>query len=271
MNNILILGANGKTGKRVLNKLTKLGLPAKGVSRSSQPSFDWTDRSTWAPVLQHVDAVYITYQPDIAAPGAENAIREFSALAKKQGVRKLVLLSGRGEKEAQLCESIVIHAGMEWTIVRASWFCQNFDEGTFVEQVQAGYVSLPVGKVGEPFVDADDIADVVVAALTEEGHNSKVYEVTGPRLLTFQEAVEEISRAAGKPVQYEQIPMEAYAAVLTEYEVPDEVISLITYLFTEVLDGRNESITDGVQQALGRKPTDFSEYARKAAATGVWG
>jgi len=163
------------------------------------------------------------------------------------------------------------YAGAEWTIVRASWFCQNFSEGVFLEPILAGHVALPAGDVGEPFVDTDDIADVAVAALTEEGHHKKIYEVTGPRLLTFKDAVAEIAKATGKQIQYEQIPMPDYAAALTEYAVPPDVISLITYLFTEVLDGRNAKITNGVEQALGRKPTDFSEYVRKTVATGVWG
>jgi uncharacterized protein YbjT (DUF2867 family) len=165
----------------------------------------------------------------------------------------------------------VMDAGVDWTIVRASWFCQNFSEGNFLEPIQAGHVALPAGNIGEPFVDADDIADVAVAALTEAGHSKKVYEVTGPRLLTFKEAIAEIAKATGRDIKYEQVPVKAYADLLSEYGLPKDLIWLVNYLFAEVMDGRNESIADGVQQALGRKATDFSEYVKKAAATGVWG
>lgn len=149
-------------------------------------------------------------------------------------------------------------------------FNQNFSEGNFLEPILAGHVALPVGKIGEPFVDADDIADVAVAALTEAGHNGQLYEVTGPRLLTFKEAVEEIALATRSPIQFEQVTMEEYAALLAEYALPKEIIWLVTYLFTEVLDGRNAYLSDGVERALGRKPTDFSEYIRKTLASGVW-
>lgn len=268
---ILVIGATGKTGRRVLQRLNDRNVPALGVSFSSTPSFDWNNKATWEAVLNNISSVYISYYPDLAIPGAVDAVAQFSNLAVKKGVQKLVLLSGRGEAEAQHCEEVVMDAGVDWTMVRASWFCQNFSEGNFLEPILAGHVALPAGNVGEPFVDADDIADVAVAALTEEGHSRKVYEVTGTRLLPFSAAVAEIAKATGRDIKYEQVPVKAYADLLVEYQLPKDLIGLVTYLFTEVLDGRNESIADGVQQALGRKATDFSEYVKKTAATGVWG
>jgi uncharacterized protein YbjT (DUF2867 family) len=268
---ILVIGSNGKTGRRVFQKLNDRGVAAQGATHSGNPKFDWNDESTWEKVLNNIQSVYISYYPDLAIPGAVKVIEQFSKLAVKKGVQQLVLLSGRGEEEAQACEKVVMNAGVDWTIVRASWFCQNFNEGNFLEPILAGHVALPAGNIGEPFIDADDIADVAVAALTEEGHSKKLYEVTGPRLLTFKEAIAEIAKATGREIKFEQIPMKAYADVLAEYGLPKDVIWLVTYLFSEVLDGRNESVADGVQQALGRKATDFSEYVKKAAATGVWG
>ncbi len=115
-----------------------------------------------------------------------------------------MLLSGRGEEEAQRCERIVLDTNPAWTIVRASWFNQNFSEGFFVDPLRDGVLALPAGDVGEPFIDAEDIADVAVAALTEAGHEGQIYEVTGPRLMTFAEAVDEIARAAGRELRYTQ-------------------------------------------------------------------
>jgi uncharacterized protein YbjT (DUF2867 family) len=267
---ILVIGSTGKTGSRVLKKLNQLGAPAIGVSQSSNPGFNWNDMATWENALKNIKAVYISFYPDLAIPGAVKTIEEFTKAAVKNGVQQLVLLSGRREAEAQLCEKIVMDAGVAWTIVRASWFAQNFSEGSFLEPILAGHVALPAGDVGEPFIDVDDIADVAVAALTKEGHNGKLYEVTGPRLLTFEEAIKEIAKATGRPIKYERVPMQAYASILEEYGLPKDIVWLVTYLFTEVLDGRNEEIADGVQQALGRKPTDFREFVKKAAAAGVW-
>jgi uncharacterized protein YbjT (DUF2867 family) len=266
----LVLGGTGKTGRRVAERLRARNLPVRVGSRSGGPPFDWENPATWPGALRDVGAVYVSYYPDIAAPGATDAIRSFTELAASVGVPRLVLISGRGEPEAQRCEQLVREAGPDWTVVRASWFAQNFSENFFLDAVLAGTVALPAGDVGEPFVDADDIADVAVLALTEDGHSGQIYEVTGPRLWTFSEAVAEIARETRRDIRYTQISIEEYASVLESAEVPPALVTLITYLFTEVLDGRNAWVADGIPRALGRPPRDFSDYVRDTAATGVW-
>ena len=263
-------GGTGKTGRRVAERLVARGVPTRIGSRSSDLPFDWEKEATWAPVLQNVVSVYLTYFPDLAVPAAPDAIRAFSKLAVHNGVKRLVLLSGRGEDEAQRCERLVQESGAEWAIVRASWFSQNFSEAFLLEPLLGGVLALPAGSVTEPFIDADDIADVAVAALTEDGHSGQVYEVTGPRLLTFAQAVEEITKATGRDIRYVQISNQQFASQMAEHGVPEDVIALTTFLFDTVLDGRNSHVTDGVQRALGRPPRDFADYARDAAATGVW-
>lgn len=265
---ILIVGGRGKTGSRVADRLEALGLPVRLASRST--GFDWTDRGTWAAALEGARSVYLTYYPDIAIKGAADAIGAIAELALSLGVKRLVLLSGRGEAEAQWAEEQLIASGADWTIVRASWFNQNFDEGQFLDMVLGGEVALPVDAVGEPFIDCDDIADVVVAALTHERHIGEVYEVTGPRLLTFREAVEEINLASGHNVQFRTMPAHEFLDWLASSDVPDEIAGLLEELFSEVLDGRNEVLTDGVQRALGREPKDFADFARAAATKGAW-
>jgi uncharacterized protein YbjT (DUF2867 family) len=262
----LLLGGTGKTGRRVAERLTARGLPVRIGSRSGEPPFDWENRATWAPVLEGVGAVYITYFPDLAFPGAVETVDALSKLAVSKGVRRLVLLSGRGEEEARAAEQAVENAGAEWTIVRCSWFNQNFSESFLLEPVLSGEIALPTGDAAEPFVDADDIADVAVAALTGDGHAGQIYELTGPRLLTFSDAAAEISKATNRDVRYVPVTAEQYTAVLQEIGLPVEFVEL----FTQILDGRNAYLTDGVQRALGREPRDFSDYARDAAATGVW-
>jgi len=266
----LVIGGNGKTGRRVGQRLTERGLPIRIGSRSGEPPFDWNTPATWEPALRGVESAYLAYYPDLAIPGAADTVAEVARLAVTNGVRRIVLLSGRGEKGALLGEQAVRDSGAEWTLLRSSWFNQNFSEGFFLDQVRSGEVALPAGDVKEPFVDADDIADLAVAALTEDGHAGKLYELTGPRLLTFAEAVDEIAQAARRKIRYAQISIEQYASMLAEYQVPTDFLWLVRYLFTEVLDGRNAHLTDGIQRALGRPPRDLAEFARRSASTGVW-
>ncbi|MBN9380207.1 MAG: NAD(P)H-binding protein [Chitinophagaceae bacterium] len=266
----LVLGGNGKTGRKVAERLSKLNVPVRIGSRSGNPRFDWMEESTWRPALKGMDAVYVTFQPDLTIPEAQPLIEAFARTAVQSGIKKLVFLSGRGEKEAQMCESLIINCGAPWTIVRCSWFNQNLSESFLVEPIQSGVVALPVGNVGEPFVDTDDVADVVVAALTEQGHDGQVYELTGPRLLTYAQVVGEIAQATGRDIRFIQVTPEEYAEELKAAQVPPEFIDLILHLFTEVMDGRNASLTDGVQRALGRQPKDFSTFVTETVGTGVW-
>jgi len=270
MGTILVLGANGKTGRRVAERLTSLGVAVRAVSRSTDPRFDWEDPETWGPVLSGVRAVYITFQPDLAVPGAAETIRALTEMAVSSGVGHLVLLSGRGEPEAQACEKIVRDAGVGWTILRSTWFSQNWSESFLLGPILGGQVAMPAGDIPEPFVDADDIADVAVAALTHNGHDGQTYELTGPRALTFAQAVADISTATGREIDYHQISLEQFLEGLSDHGVPPDYIGLLEYLFTTVLDGRNAHLTNGVQRALGREPRDFAEYAAATAATGIW-
>jgi len=270
-NNILVIGGTGKTGRKVAERLTKLDQIVRIGSRSGSPAFNWEDSSTWSAALKGMDKIYITFQPDLAVPGALEAIEGLTKEAKKSGIKKLVLLSGKGEREAELCEQVVINSGIDYTIVRASWFNQNFSESFFLDPIMSGHVALPQANAKVPYVDTDDIADVVVAALLNEQHNGQLYELTGPRLLTFEEVISEISIATGRDIVFTPISLSAYTKMLEQFGVPADYVWLINYLFTEVLDNeQNSEITNDIEKVLGRKPKDFSEYVREVAAAGVW-
>ena len=270
-NNILVTCGTGKTGRRVVDRLKTRDITARIGSRAGEPPFDWENPETWAGVLDGMDTVYINYHPDLAIPGARKAIEEFTSQAVKGGIQKMVLLSGKGEKEAELCEQVVMNAGTDWTIVRASWFNQLFSEAFLLDPILAGYVDLPGEEALVPFVDADDIADVVVESLLDDKHVGQTYELTGPRQLTFKQVTEEISNATGRDIVFNSITIEEYEKMLKEYQVPEGVIWLISYLFTEVLLlSSNSVVTNDIQKVLGRKATDFTEYARETASTGIW-
>ncbi|WP_222981500.1 NAD(P)H-binding protein [Flagellimonas meishanensis] len=269
--NVLVIGGTGKTGKRVVEILNQKGHNVRIGSRSQNPAFDWDNQETWSKALEGMDAVYITFQPDLAVPGALEAIEGLTKEAIRQKVKKLVLLSGKGEREAELSEQVVINSGLDYTIVRASWFNQNFSESFFLEPIQHGFVALPKANAQVPYVDARDIAAVAAEALLNDEHNGNIYELTGPRFLTFAEIVKEIEQATGREIAFTPIALPAYTKMLREQGVPEDYVWLIDYLFTEVLDNpKNQVITGDVEKVLGRKPIDFSDYVKETATTGVW-
>ncbi|MBT2397161.1 NmrA family transcriptional regulator [Streptomyces sp. ISL-100] len=268
---VLVTSGTGKTGRRVVERLGALGVTVRSGSRKGEVRFDWEDESTWGPALRGADAAYVAYYPDLAAPGAVAAVRTFGRIAHENGVRRLVLLSGRGEPEAVAAEEALRESGdAGLTVVRGSFFAQNFSEGAMAEGVIAGEVAFPAGETPEPWVHADDLADVVVAVLTEDGHAGRVHELTGPRLLTFTEAAAEISKATGREVRYVPVSGPQYAGLLQQYGMPAPEAGWLAGLFTTLLDGHNASVTDGVERVLGRAPKDFTDFAREAAAAGAW-
>ncbi|AZK97444.1 MULTISPECIES: Rossmann-fold NAD(P)-binding domain-containing protein [Streptomyces] len=260
---VLVTAATGKTGRRVVERLTAAGLRVRAGSRTGETVFDWEAPDTWAPALKGADLAYVNYFPDLAAPGAIAAMRAFGREAAAAGVRRLVLLSGRGEPEAVFSEGALADAGVPVTVVRGAFFAQNFSEGWLGEGLEQGEIAFPAGDTGEPFVDAEDLADVLVATLTDERHAGRTYEITGPRVVTFAEAAAEISRAAGREIRYIPVSGDEYRAGLEASGLPPAEAAWLTELFGTLLDGHNASTTDGVREVLGREPRDFAAFARR--------
>ena len=266
---ILVIGATGKTGSRVANRLEMLGYPVRRGSRSSATPFDWEAPETWAPALRGARAAYVTYFPDLAFPGAVEKLESLCETARDASVEHLVLLSGRGEHHARLGEEVLRKSGVDATIIRAAWFAQNFSEGYLRDPILAGVLPMPGGDVAEPIIDIDDIADVAVAALTQEGHKGELYEVTGPRLMSFADMAAELSQATGRDIRHIPITFEDFHQNIAQAG-GTFVADVFTAIARETLDGRNAQTTDGVMRALGRPPRDFKDFAKAAARSGAW-
>jgi uncharacterized protein YbjT (DUF2867 family) len=269
--NILVIGGTGKTGRRVVDILKTQEQNVFIGSRNNNPAFDWNDPATFSKVLKGMDRAYIVYTPDLAVPGAKEAIQTLTETALKEGLEKVVLLSGKGEKEAEACEEIVANSGLNYTIVRASWFNQNFSESVFLEPILAGHVALPMADAKIPFVDANDIAKVVAKALLDDSLNGQTITVTGPRKLTFKEVIQTIAKASNRNINFQAITLDAYIESMKNIGLPDDFVWLFGYLFKEVLGNpENQEVSHDIEKVLGEKATDFTEFAEKTAETGVW-
>ncbi|WP_433002171.1 NmrA family transcriptional regulator [Kribbella sp. CA-294648] len=267
----LVTAGTGKTGRRIIQRLTDRGLPVRVGSRAGDPPFDWADRSTWKAALAGVDAAYLAYLPDIGAPQAADDIAAFADLATDLEVQRVVLLSGRNEPMAQRCEEVLQERPWQWTVLRSSVFNQDFSEAFWLEPVRSGVVEVPAGEhIAEPFVDIEDVVDVAVAALTEQGHAGQIYELSGPRSVPLAEATAEIAAAIGRPVRYQPTTPEQYVAAMTDAGVAADEAQFVADLFAALFDGRNAATTDGVQRALGREPREFRDFVRETAGTGFW-
>ena len=273
-NNTLVLGATGKTGRRVAARLRLRSIPVRAASRSSQTRFDWSDPAGWDAALQGVAAVYVV------APSTVGPVHQFVKHAESAGVQRLVLLSGRGADtwgdsdfglDMRDAEDAVRASAVEWTILRPNNFAQNFDEELWHTPLLTGQLALPAGTVPEPLIDLEDVADVAAAVLTEPGrHAGEIYELTGPRALTFAEAVELIARASGQPITYKQISPAEYTAALVGDGLPADDAHHIAEMFVMMQRGLLADPTDGVASVLGREPRTFEDYVLRTAVTGTW-
>ncbi|WP_298511343.1 NmrA family NAD(P)-binding protein [uncultured Kordia sp.] len=269
--NILVLGGTGKTGRRIAHILQNQGHNVRIGSRNGNPAFNWNDPKTYADALKGMDCAYISYHPDLAIPGAKEAIQTLTETALKQGLEKVVLLSGKGEKEAEACEEIVANSGLNYTVVRASWFNQNFSESVFLDAVLAGHLALPMAAAKIPFVDADDIAEVAVKALIDDSLNGQIITVTGPEKITFEEAVQTIAKATNRTINFQEISLNDYLEGMKNAGVPEDFVWLLGYLFEVVIANTdNQMVSHDIEKVLGRKATSFTEFATKTAATGIW-
>jgi uncharacterized protein YbjT (DUF2867 family) len=267
---VVVTGASGRTGSRVARAAEAAGLTVRAASRAT--GFDWWDRSTWADTLRGADAAYLVYPSDVGAPGAAEAVGDLAREAVGLGVRRLVLLSGRGEEQALPTEEALHACGADWTVVRAAWFAQNFSEGPLVAELrERGELVFPADAVREPFLDVRDIADVVVTALTAgDRYVGRTLTLSGPRLLTFGEAVAEIAEATGRPLTYRAVSTQDYGEALLGFGVPPQEVTALTEIFDTLLDGRNAHLSDGVREVLGRAPRDFTDFVQEETAAGTW-
>ncbi|MEU9187813.1 NAD(P)H-binding protein [Streptomyces sp. NPDC048484] len=267
---VLVTGASGKTGRQVAEGARAAGFRVRAASRSGDVRFDWYDSSTWDGALRGADAAYLAYAPDVGAPGAAENVGAFARRARELGVRRLVLLSARGERQAEPTERALRESDTEWTVVQADWFFQNFSEGLLLEGVRGGEFVFPAGEVPVPFIDTRDLAEVVVRALTDSSYVGRTLAITGARLLSFGEAMAEISGAASREIRYVPVPTKEYGAILAGFGLPAEEVAFMEAVFDGLLDGHNAQTTDVVRQVLGRAPRDFADFAREHAAAGVW-
>jgi uncharacterized protein YbjT (DUF2867 family) len=213
-----------------MTRLQALGYTTRAVSRSTTPVFDWEDPTTWRVAMTGTVSAYVTFHPDLAIPSAEQSVRKFVTLAADVGIEHIVLLSGRGEEGAQRAETILQSSGLGWNVVRASWFMQNFSESFMIEGILSGDLLLPAAGIVEPFVDVDDIADVAVAALTRPELRNRLFEVTGPRALSFTDCVSEIARTTDYAVRFSTITVEAFIDTL-RYGFATEIAVDIIYRY----------------------------------------
>lgn len=266
---ILVTGATGKTGRRVARLLREGGHTVREGSRSTEPPFDWEDPSTWTAALENVEKIYVVL-PDLGSLSAIEQSSAFARAAVAAGTRRAVLVSvplvgGMDPDVVCATEEQFSAAGLELTTLRLRWFFQNFTEDFLRDDVMSRALRLPAGQGREAFVDADDIAEVAVTALTDDQHSGHAYEITGPETITFADVAATITEATGQVVSYEALTLEQYVDEQKTHGVPEEFAQMLGEIYQTIASGALAKPHDDVERILGKPARSFRQFAFDAA------
>ncbi|WP_042375576.1 NAD(P)H-binding protein [Streptacidiphilus neutrinimicus] len=268
---VLVLGATGKTGSRVVAELVSRGVAVRTATRSgADVSFDWSDRGTYAPALKAVDRVYLI-APVMRLDFAED-VSAFLDEAEAARVEHVTFVSAYGMENAPqevatrgVELDLMGRRGLGHTILRPAWFMQNFSE-TFCRPVD-GAIVVPTGSGAEAFVDAEDVAAVAATTLADPAaHTGAAYDLTGPEALTVTEAAAIISEATGRTIVHHEMDREAWVAGAIADGIPPEYGAVLRQLTETIASGNGARPNDAVKQITGRPPRTFRDFARKNTA-----
>ncbi|HVE84256.1 MAG TPA: SDR family oxidoreductase [Myxococcales bacterium] len=270
---ILVTTPNGKVGQEVVKLLLEARAPVRVAAHTlerGQEAFpgaevavlDYEDPATFAPALEGVAALYL------ASPATSQADPELALIdaAQAGGVQRVVKLSAMGVESApdevplRAVEKRLQGSGLQWTLLRPTWFMQNFVT-LHAPSIQGGTLLEPAGESRLAFIDARDIAAVAVQALTSDGHHGQAYALTGPELLGRQDVAERIGRVLGKDIRYRSCSDQEFHQLMRPY-LPESYIQLLLALYADLRSGGDGPVTQDVRKVLGRPPIPFDQFAR---------
>ena len=275
MTTILVLGATGKTGRRLTPLLSAVGHQVRRASRrpTADVRFDWADTASFGPAVEGVDGLYLV-GPDFVEDPSEQ-VAQLLDLASSAGVGQVVALSSLGltfpgepaDSGRRRTEDAITASGLRWTLLRPGGFMQNFSEGFLLPGVLEGTVRTATGNGSTAFVDTADIAAVAASALAHDHHAGRALALTGPEALTFDQAAAAIGRASGRPVAHQRIDDEEFTAMLAGVGAPEDYVAMLLRDQVAIRDGHAAEVSDDVEQVTGRPPVSFSAYTSATVET----
>jgi ergot alkaloid biosynthesis protein len=272
---ILVTGGTGKTGRRLVSELRGKGVECRVASRGAtvaegERPFDWTLPESWDGALEGVSTAYLVAPSAVGEPAP--VMIDFLRRAQKRGVSRFVLLSAAplpagGPAMGQVHLWLKENAA-EWTVLRPSWFMQNFSEGQHLASIQDEdgiYSATEDGRV--PFVSADDIATAAMAVLTSEDPFNSDFILTGDRPLSYDEVAERIGMAVGRRISHRRLSSDELAARYRLLGLPPVYAEKLAAMDRAIAEGAEDRTTDSVKFLLGRPPISFDDFVEASAAS----
>jgi uncharacterized protein YbjT (DUF2867 family) len=269
---LLIVGGTGTTGSRVADQVRGPGVAVRIATRRPSAAehvrFDWTEPRSHAGVLTGIDAIYLVAPIGVTEPAS--LVEPFLATALHAGVRRVVLLSSSAIPEGGTglggLHRLVRTTVPEWTVLRPSWFMQNFlgdhPVGTAVRE--SGEIVTATGDGRVAFIDAADIAAVAARALTDEEPHNTSYVLTGPEALSYADTAAIIAGVTGRPIRHRPVGPAELTDRLTAAGYPRDFAELLPGLDVAISTGTEDRVTTTVPELTGRPARSFTDFARDA-------
>jgi uncharacterized protein YbjT (DUF2867 family) len=275
---LLVTGATGTTGTEVLRGLRARGVEVRALvhdeakaepvrALGAEPVVgEMGDPKTLEPALEGVERAYLVAP---VSPMQAEYEQLFVETAKAAGVKQVVKLSMIGAstesplrfaKTHAVVERALRESGMEWTFLRPTGFMQNNLD--WPARVQDGKFYSPVPDAAFSIIDARDVAEVAVVALTGEEHANRAYALTGPEAVSYRDQAQRLFAAAGREVTVEEVPVAAVKQALVQAGVSPWNADGVAELWELYASGGAALVASGVQDALGRPPRDLDAFAR---------
>lgn len=278
---ILVTGGTGTIGKATVAALQAAGQRFKVAARSPQEiktrgveavTLDWSELDTYLPAMKGVDKLFLL------TPNSERQVGyvvQAVAAAKRAGVKHIVRLSVMGadadpgvilgrlhfaaEKEVRL-------SGIAWTMLRPTFFMQNFINYYGVHPNKDGEIHLPHGRGKAAWVDARDVGEAAAKVLSAGGYEGNTFDLTGPEALSTEEVLAILSEVFGHKYKYVDVPEDAARKAMEDMKMPLWLVDAFMELHAFIKNGHAAKLANGVQTILGREPRSVREWARSLAS-----
>ena len=274
---ILITGATGKSGSATANELFKLGASYRALIRNPEKENDLKeigadvilgsveDKDSLESAMTDIETVLILLPNSEDQLSLEKLIVDMSVASGVKSIVKVSSIEATPDatspipKLHQESEDYIKASGLDWTMIKPNFYMQNLlsSAGTIKEQDK---IFLPMGDGKTGMIDTRDVGKVLAKVLTEEGHASKNYSITGPEILSFHDVAEKFSNVLGRKIDYVDMPMAAYKDILSKFLTNQWHLDSVIDLFQGIVEGGIEDKTDTYSELMGQQPTSLEEY-----------
>ena len=280
---ILVTGATGTVGRALVRHLSERGAAFKAMVRKDADRdtlehagvaavmADYADPARLSEAMAGIEQVYLIGPADPPHVSHEGAVID---AARQAGVRRIVKQSAMAAHDMSACtfkrwngmvERQLMQSGLAYTILRPTGFMQNFVNYDAARIAADAAIRAPLGDARVSWIDVRDIAGVAAAVMDEEGHDGRVYDLSGPEALSHHEVAAKLSAATGREIRYEPLSDAEWFRQMLARGLPAAAARSMLSLYQAYREADPGPVTGWVEVLTARSPRSFDAFAREHA------